>query len=296
MIIVKLYGGIGNQMFQYAFARHLTIKHKTTLKFDISLLNNNTLLENQTPRNVELNNFNIDVQIATVTDITKYKLTKATKIWHLIKLCFYNNAKNLYVKEPHFHFYSKALKCSKNSYLDGYWQSEKYFSDSRAQLLTDFTTQNPLSQKSIELLKQINNSNSISIHVRRGDYISIQSNQNYYHTCTADYYQNAINLVCEKLENPTLFIFSNNEEIWFKQNVVTKYNCVFVSHNLKNDSFQDLILMSKCKHNIIANSSFSWWGAWLNTNSNKIVVAPKKWFKVKNKQTKDLICDKWIVI
>jgi hypothetical protein len=200
---------------------------------------------------------------------------------------------NLYIKEPYFHFFDKALKTPKNAYIDGYWQSEKYFLPIREQLLKELKPKNKVSEKTSELEVDIKATQSVSIHVRRGDYISIKSNNEYYETCTAEYYASAITYICEKLDKPLLYVFSD-EPTWFEQNVKTNYQTVYITHNIGNHSYEDMYLMSLCKHNIIANSSFSWWGAWLNANANKIVVAPKKWFKIKSKNSKDLLPKEWI--
>jgi hypothetical protein len=150
-----------------------------------------------------------------------------------------------------------------------------------------------LSGESEMLSVKIKNEESVSIHVRRGDYISIPKNNELYETCSESYYSEAMNLVKAKFPNAVFYVFSDEPE-WFRKNVKVNVPLVYVTHNVGEKSYEDLILMSQCKHNIIANSSFSWWGAWLNDNKNKVVIAPQKWFKDKSKDTKDLIPQKWI--
>ena len=156
--------------------------------------------------------------------------------------------------------------------------------------MQEFKPKQPLYSKTIELEKEIKKSESISIHVRRGDYLS---NADIYYICDETYYLNSIKNICKKVNNPTLYIFSD-EPNWFGNHVKTDYKTVYVSHNKGSNSYEDIYLMSLCQHHIIANSSFSWWGAWLNPNPNKIVIAPKRWFKIKSKNTKDLIPEEWI--
>ena len=129
--------------------------------------------------------------------------------------------------------------------------------------------------------------------MRRGDYISIEENNRLYGVCTEKYYADAIKKIIDKFSGATFYVFSDEPE-WFKNNVKTNCSIEYVTHNQDENSYEDLILMSLCKHNIIANSSFSWWGAWLNENPEKIVIAPKNWFKDRSKNTKDLIPEKWL--
>ncbi len=293
MIISKIYGGLGNQLFQYAFGRYLSIKNNTELKLDTTALEDKSIKGEFTIRTFQLDLFSIHATIASDNEIEKFKKSKIQKIKDLLLLYLPIQFNNLYIKEPYFHFFDKALNAPKNSYIDGYWQSEKYFFSIREQLLKELKPKNKVSEKTAELEVDIKATQSVSIHVRRGDYISIKSNNDFYETCTSEYYTSAITYVCEKLEKPVLYVFSD-EPAWFKQNVKTNYKTVYVTHNIGNQSFEDMYLMSLCKCNIIANSSFSWWGAWLNANANKIVIAPKKWFKIKSKNSKDLLPKEWI--
>jgi len=197
-----------------------------------------------------------------------------------------------YLREPHFHFYNNALRVGNHVYVNGYWQSEKYFSSIRNQLLTELIPASELSSESQLIYDDIKNHNAVSLHIRRGDYIN-ETNQSIYHTCSLDYYSKSIDLILSKVTQPKFYIFSDDFE-WVKSNLNINQQIQFIEHNKGKNSYQDLILMSKCKHNIIANSSFSWWGAWLNQHENKIVIAPEKWFKSNSKKTQDLIPSTWI--
>lgn len=233
MVIVKLKGGLGNQMFQYAYGRNLTLRRKTTLKLDKSFLRWKIWQKmiGVTPREYELGEFNIQA-----------KLTK--------------------VKGRH--------------YLEGYWQSEKYFKDIRRVLLKDFTLKKE-TNNFLKLKKLITKTNSIGIHVRRGDYVKRAVTGKYHGILNAGYYHKAIGIIRKEVKNPRFFVFSDDPAI---------------SDFSGLTSPEELILMSLCEHNIIANSSFSWWGAWLNKNPRKIVIAPRRWFRAKTDS--EIVPQPWI--
>lgn len=293
MIVVKLIGGLGNQMFQYAFAKHLAIKHGVELKLDISELGNKSIDSKYSARDLELSHFNIVQNIANTAEIRSFQKSKVFKALDLFYLNMPFRFNNLFIKEPSFTFYKQALNAPSNCYLDGYWQSENYFIEIRNQLLNDFTFGSDLSSETKQLAEQIKNQDAVSIHVRRGDYISISQNKSIYEVCDSSYYLTAMDRIVSLNRNAVFYVFSD-EPNWFKEYVNTSYKINYVTHNVGSDSYQDLYLMSLCKHNIIANSSFSWWGAWLNKNVSKVVIAPKRWFKNNFKETKDLIPKTWI--
>lgn len=293
MIIVKLMGGLGNQLFQYAFAKYLATKHGVDLKVDVSELNMDSLHADELIRTLGLKNFNVNLTLATESELKTYRKSKLNKVWDLFLLNIPVSFNKLYIREPHFYFYRKAMNAPSDCYLDGYWQSEKYFSEIRNQLLLDFSVVSELSEETKRLVEKVKSQNSVSIHVRRGDYLSIQGNQQIYETCDEAYYLAAMKCIELKNSDCVFYVFSDEPE-WFKKNIHTDYSVQYVTHNTGKNSFQDLFLMSLCKHNIIANSSFSWWGAWLNQYADKMVVAPKKWFKNNIKDTSDLIPKSWI--
>lgn len=266
MIIIKLYGGLGNQMFQYATGRRLSIKNNTELKID------NTDFQPNNYRAYGLNFFNIKENIASQKEINKINNN-----WQKLLNKFRPANKQTIIKNFNYNYNKNILGLRNNKYLDGHWQSEKYFLDIKNIILKDFTLKNPLSSKAQEIKKQIAEKKSISIHVRRGDYINSPKFSKIYHSIDLKYYNQAIKKISKQLENPAFFIFSDNSE-WAKKNLSLTYPTIHVSQ-MQLPAHEELLLMSKCQHNIIANSSFSWWGAWLNQNQNKIVIGPKKWFK-----------------
>lgn len=297
MIIVKLQGGLGNQMFQYALGRQLSYKFNTTLKLDISGLSDRTARENFPLRDYELEIYNIQAQIATKDDIASFipnqtlfdrALKKIKKKAGLIKI----------KSEIEQTFRPSVLTLGPNTYLTGYWQSEKYFLPISNLIRSNFTLKTNLlreiDQKTVlrEYKESIINTNSVSVHFRRCDYVNDFVTNKYHGICSEDYYRKAITQINLKIANPYYFLFSDETE-WLEKNFKSDQPYSIIQGN---SGYIDLHLMSLCKHNIIANSSFSWWGAWLNTNPEKTIIAPKNWFvnKEMNNQTYDLIPNKWI--
>jgi hypothetical protein len=279
MIISKIIGGLGNQMFQYATGRAIAHKNNDIFKLDISELANYKL-----HNGYRLSHFNIDEQIAAADEI-KHLGCKNRILRKLARMGIYNYKKETFYEEKYRNEtkFDPKLFLYKNLYLSGYWQNEKYFLDIRDILLKEFTLKIPV--KSDEYINTIKNSSSISLHVRRGDYLL------YNEFIGINYYKNAVKFISQKIKNPTFFIFSDDIK-WCKENLSFIDNPIFVENTA--DELEDLELMKNAKHNIIANSSFSWWAAWLNVNKDKIVIAPKIWFK--NRAGFDPVPDNWIKI
>lgn len=271
MIIVRLIGGLGNQMFQYALGRHLALKNDANLKLDISDFKNYKL------RNYELNPFNISADIISKLEmmcIEKFNNTFLSKLigmdYTLVKQKTSGKQKNLYYDES-------ILKRRGNIYLVGSWQCEEYFKAIRDILVKDFGIKHEPDKRNKSMLEKIENSNSVCIHVRRGDYISDKKTSKVHGTCSLEYYHNAVKIIEKKVRNPEFFVFSDDSQ-WIKANLKLRHPITYVNINNPEKGYEDLRLMSNCKHFIIANSSFSWWGAWLSNNPDKIICAPKKWF------------------
>jgi len=295
MIIVSLFGGLGNQMFQYACGKAIATKLGVELKLDISLVNDRTPRKDFTYRDYELAVFNIEDEIATEAEVRKF----IPNLWNSseIQRQFYKikrilTQKVLYTEKLKFRYNSEIDTVRDNSYIYGYFQTERYFEHIRAELLERFRLKTQVDEKNAALIKKMQTENSVSIHVRRGDY----TNSPFSLLSVEDYYQKAIDFILEKVEVPVFYIFTNDPE-WVEDNFkVLQINKSIVTINYGNQSYMDMILMSNCRHNICANSSFSWWGAWLNTNPNKIVVTPKSWFKSTEyvESIYDLIPEKWL--
>ncbi len=283
MIITKLQGGLGNQMFQYALGRRLSLLNETELKLDISAYDN--LKKNDTPRKYSLGCFNIEENFAEKEDFKKINLPDmASKniMWRIYRKFFRDmeakkpQREQIYVREPYFGFCADILKLKKNIYLNGNWQNEKYFKEVGAVIRKDFTLKRKSGQYERWADKISKAGHSVSLHIRRGDYVHDEKTNRCHGVCDLRYYEKAIAVIGAKTKSPVIFIFSDDIH-WAKANIKTKHQTLFVSGNGLKDC-EEMVLMSKCENNIIANSSFSWWGAWLNKNKEKTIISPKQWF------------------
>lgn len=291
MIISKLIGGLGNQMFQYAAGKRAAVYNKTILKLDITGYRNQ---QGITPRQYMLNIFNIEEHFATEDEIQRFKKPKQGLLEWSNKIFGLRN-NYVYAKEKHFHFDSEILNIKNNSYLEGFWACEKYFIVIKDIILKEFTLKQKPDKRNENILDEIRKTNSISIHFRRGDYVLDKKTQAYHGICSLDYYYKAVSIIVSKIRNPNFFVFSDDPE-WVKNNFKLKYPMIVIDNNTGKKDYEDLRLMSCCKHNIIANSAFGWWAAWLNKRKDKIVVAPKRWFRDSSINTKDIIPNSWIRI
>lgn len=266
MIIVRLRGGLGNQCFQYAVGRHLAEIHHSEFKIDISGY------ENYKPHKYCLNHFNITAKYATADDVAGLRQ----------------------VKEKHFHFDPEVLLLFDGICFEGYCQSEKYFVGISDIIHQELSVKYPLSGKNKEMAEQILSSAAVGVHIRRADYMPNTYAEQLFEPCSLDYYMSAVKHIAEAARDPHFFIFTD-DKTWARENFRLPYPVTLVNHNGPDKNYEDMRLMSLCKHNIIANSSFSWWGAWLNKNPGKIVFAPKKWFTDKARSSpKDIIPEAWL--
>lgn len=279
-------------MFQYAAGRALALRVGTALKMDTSGFKHYGLHQG-----FELNRlFNLSAQVASSADMTFVLGWQSSSIVRrLISLrsLRFLRAKNNVV-EPHFNYWQGIEDVVDDKYLFGYWQSEKYFRDAVAEIRKDFTFASTLTGENLKLGSRIAEVNGVSLHIRRGDYVSNAKTAAAHPVCSLEYYRAGIEHIAANVKNPTFFIFSD-DIVWAKSNLQMDFPHQYVDQNHGRDSYNDMRLMSMCKHHIIANSSFSWWGAWLNIDSKKIVIAPKKWFSAEV-DTSDLYPDGWITL
>ncbi|HAF61980.1 MAG TPA: alpha-1,2-fucosyltransferase [Anaerolineaceae bacterium] len=292
MIIVKIIGGLGNQMFQYAVGRSIACKHNTDLKLDISSFDGYRL------RSYRLSCFNIVQDFATKDEIKNLKADNSRSLWHLIEKIRQKTLpryKRGFIKEHNSDFDPDVLKTTGNTYLEGYWQSEKYFKDFSDVIRSDFTFKQKPDAINESALSQIRDTNSVSLHIRRGDYVSNPKTLAIHGVLGIDYYVTALTLIEEKLNDPEIFVFSDDMQ-WARNNLKTDLPLHFISHNTADKDYEDLRLMCNCKHHIIANSSFSWWGAWLGGNAGQLVIAPKKWYNTKSYSYADRFPSSWLVV
>ena len=285
MIIIKLCGGLGNQMFQYAlYTKFKTLGENVKLdKHDIE----NHFNSHQT--NI-FEVFELDTAGIFCDDAEKLSDRKQD-ILSKVRRRVIGRKKSHYVERIEGKYDDEIFKLS-NKYLDGYWQTEKYFVDIRDAVLKTYQFNNELDDKNRDMLERITNAeNSVSIHVRMGDYNTELNKKIYGNICTEQYYEGAMKYFEENYNNPCFFVFSNEPQKIGK--IGTHGNVTVVDTNSALDTaWIDMFLMSKCKHNIIANSTFSWWAAWLNVYSQKKVIAPKKW--INNQEMIDICPTEWI--
>lgn len=295
MIIVKLKGGLGNQMFQYALGRCLAEKNKDKLFFDI------TQLLDRTPRDIVFRDYNLDIfninpQFTFLSKVAR--LLPVPLVWFGASY-FVSKIKNIigiqnYIKENINIFNRSILDLKGDVYLDGYWQSEKYFKEIEDIIRKDFTFEKKLSKKAQDLAEKIDSSNSVCLNVRRGEFVSSPSASKLHGFVGVEYYNKGIDVIISKIENPHFFIFSDDIE-WCMDNLKLKYPHTFVSHDYLGEKYGEYLhLMTLCKNFLVSNSTFSWWAAWLSRYQSKIVIAPKKWFKDSSINSEDLIPQSWI--
>lgn len=272
-------------MFQYALGRKLAAKYSTSLRLDISGYRAGGGI---TRREFSLSDFHINAEII-MEEIGQTFYNKLRGKFDLL-LPYYSRR---VVSQIGFGFDENILKVRNDSFIHGYWQSEKYFADIGQLLRDEFTLKKPFQDRLAGLMRFIESSNSVSVHFRRGDYVLNEEVSNIHGYCDLNYYTSAIDMLRRKLGNIVLVIFSDDLE-WVKNNFKSDLQVQFVASD--GNPSEEICLMSLCNHNIIANSTFSWWGAWLNRNPEKIVIAPEKWFSTTARSAKDLVPDSWIRI
>lgn len=291
MVIVQLNGGQANQMFQYAAGRRLAYNRLTPLKLDTSAFEKQMV---DTPRTYKLGTMNITADFASQEESEDLKTRKpgfALRFFYKL-LGSFPYHRLFYLKERHFHFDPEILKAGKNVYMEGFWQSEKYFKDIEEIIRKEFTIKNPPDKYNQALISLAQKTNSVAIHVRRGDYVSNKGANEFHGICSVEYYKQAIEWIKSRVTDPQFIIFSDDPN-WARENIPTNAPTE-VSLNDVDHGHEDIRVMYNCKHFIIANSSFSWWGAWLGNHQGKIVIAPKHWFKDENINTGDIIPSEWI--
>lgn len=289
--IVKFNGGLGNQMFQYAFGLALSSKFNIPIAYDFSYFEDVKSNINVATRVFELGVFNLECKQATADELAKIvKPECKSKLKRFLVKKFPEKFGINYINEKNSFVFDKKLLDNRYFAYEGYFQNENYFKHLRTELIKSFSLKEELDEKNQQILSQIQNENSVSLHVRRGDYVSLDYVNKIHGVCSLDYYRAAIGYIAKAVSKPHFYLFSDDID-WVIENLKIDYPYTIVDFNQGRGWF-DLNLMKNCKHNIIANSSFSWWGAWLNEYCDKIVIAPKKWMNKKQKE--DVIPSSWI--
>ena len=288
-------GGLGNQMFQYAAARRLAHVHNAILILDVSWFSE--IASTETPRSYALSYFAIQERFASPDELVPFKISRFQR--GLVRILGTRLPVSLqrHVLEQGFQFDPGILNLPDNVYLDGHWQSPYYFSDIQDLIQTEFNVRERPDHANTALAVLIANAGdaSVSLHVRRQDYISNPSVSRLHGACTKEYYVDALRIMSERLTAPHFFIFSDDPG-WVRENLSLPDRTTIVDHNDGNNPHEDLRLMRSCKHHIIANSSFSWWGAWLQPDKRKIVIAPARWFRGSSINADSLLPAEWIKV
>lgn len=262
MIITNISGGFGNQLFMYACGYAVAKRLGTKLKLDISYLATDNL------RDYELDKLNIRYDSMFSVFFCKYYLLKVIcrKLVHAWMKCRYN-----FFYEKQGYTYDDTIKSvPNNTYLYGYWQTEKYFVDCRKDILKMFTPKYALSKGCKDYIQQVSKCQSVAVHVRRGDYVALGN-------CLGpEYYDRAVETINSQIQNPIFYVFSDDMEYAKEMFVGKQGTYKYVEYKSDNLTLDDFFIMKECRHIIMANSSFSWWAAWLNDYADKIVVCPKE--------------------
>ena len=293
MIVVCLNGGLGNQLFQYALGRHLAEIHGTDVYLDLSAL------RSCGHRRYALGPFNIQEHFASPKEVQEFKFKTRNPVERAARWVLRRPAgpvpADTYVREKErFRFDPDMLRLPDKVYLEGSWQNEKYFVDIEETIRREFCPKDPPAGKNKELLSMTAECPSVSMHVRRGDFVDSPGTRDMHGFCNIDYYRRCVERIAQAVRDPRFFVFSDDIP-WCREHLgELGAPTTLVDHNGPDKAHEDLRLMSVCKHNIIANSTFSWWGAWLNANREKVVLAPECWLKEYPDDPSDLIPPGWI--
>ena len=280
--ISALSGGLGNQMFQYAVGRSLSLRHGVPLLLDTRMVEQDAL------RAYALSGFRIQADIAAPSQLPP----KLGRIGRRLRWLPRWMTRRAYVFEKGFAFDRSMLAIRPPAHLSGNWQSEKYFANSSDVIRSDFELAQPLTPERQAVADAIAGINAVSVHVRRGDYLSNPVANAYHGTCEPAWYALAKQKIEQTVRNPSYVVFSDDPD-WARANLHEFVSAKFVAPLQDGSDEQDLHLMARCRHHIIANSSFSWWGAWLNPRADKVVIAPAQWFRAATHDTSDLIPSGW---
>jgi hypothetical protein len=278
MIYARLHGRLGNQMFQYAAARGLAKRLSVPFSID--------------PRRAIYKGEGV---LTRVFDLEWAEPAKLPPAQHERPLSYYlwrglRLAPKLY-REQELKYNEAFGMLPDDTYLHGYWQSEKYFENAAQDLRDAFVFRHPMSPQNAEVAAQIASGPSISLHVRRGDFVNLGANI----CCDQTYYDKALAAVSDGVANPTVYVFSDDPQ-WAKDHLPMPFKKVVVDFNGPETDYEDMRLMAHCDHNIIANSSFSWWAAWLNPNPQKRIAGPMNWFSNAKQSNPDILPDRWLKI
>ncbi|MEI6727382.1 MAG: alpha-1,2-fucosyltransferase [Actinomycetes bacterium] len=274
MIIVQIIGGLGNQMFQYAFGRRLADGLGVRLKLDVT-----PFATFYDKRRYILGGLRIEEDFASAHEIDVALHGRFPAARGRLRRVFPSlpSGSGRLGREKGFRFDSSMLELRDGAYLEGYWQSERYFDAVADRLRVEFMPRTPPSAAAAELARQMGRGESVSLHVRRGDYVSEPEVARIHQVCDETYYARCLEYLAPRLNDPHFYVFSDEPD-WVREHLHVPFPTTIVADHYAATEVEDLWLMAQCRHHVIANSSFSWWGAWLDARQSKIVVMPRRWF------------------
>lgn len=286
MIITRLSGGLGNQLFQYALGRRLALQHKVPLKLDLSGYTATYF------RSYRLQHWSIVAEPAAPREIARLQGGRGpigqVYRWYQARQPFTDRR---WVAERSLRFEPALALLGPHVYLQGYWQSECYFTPIANQLRQELTVMTPPSAANRALAEEIGAVSSVSLHVRRSDYLQVENR--HHGLAGVDYYQRAMAYLAERVAGARFYLFSD-DPAWAREHIGFGHPCQVVELNDSATEYEDLRLMRGCRHHIIANSSFSWWAAWLSEGPSTIVIAPLRWFATPERDSRDIVPERWV--
>jgi GT2 family glycosyltransferase len=281
LVVSRLNGGLGNQFFQYAVGRALALRYDATLKLDLSEL------ADDPRRRYELDKYPIRATIATADELMMFGDGPAGRS----ASCTRSGCTRY--REPHFRFDPVVRGAAPPVQLIGFWQSERYFRHIADTIRHELTPIAPMDPENERALASILQTSAIAVHIRRGDYVTNPLAAVRHGVPSLGYYRRAMDNIASRVADPVFYVFSDDHD-WVRDNLRHPAPLVQMTANGPERGFRDIQLMSACKHHILANSSFGWWGAWMNTSADKIVIAPTPWFLDEGLDTRDLLPPGWI--
>ncbi len=287
MIIVKAQGGLGNQMFQYAFGRALSVTHDIPLAIDTSLFVDYPF------HSYGLDRYALHATTLTVAEARRYaRMKPRIGRRHFLHNFFFSDPRR-YIVERHLPYDESMVVRREHAYYDGYWQTERYFSSIAEIIRDEFTLRGDIDPKTLALRAEMSTHASVSLHVRRGVFANHPVFSKVHGSRGPEYFDRALAYIGERVPNPHIYVFTDDRP-WAREHIRPQFPTTYVEHTSAETPHEDILLMSSCAHHILANSTFSWWGAWLNPSPSKIVIGPVKWFEQDKFDTSDILPPTWV--